>query len=206
MRRRGADACAPSDSSALANSRVVRRGDHRVDRGARRRRLRRSSRRSSRAGCSSTASRCSTGSRPRRHDAAGSITLSGGAEVPPALGPLAGRAAVGHAGAGVDLAGAGDRSGRRRSRPATCTRWRPASGDRPDRDLLHEPRLRRRARPRAPTPTSTSTTTSRRPARRRSTCPAATAPRIRRDLGGRDGSVVHRGLHVLRRRQRHRDR
>ena len=58
--------CAPADSSAPANSRTfaaVTTGwiEAPVDR-----QLHRSRRRSSRAGCSSTAPRCSTGSRPRR--------------------------------------------------------------------------------------------------------------------------------------------
>ena len=84
-RRRGrtrapaaADACAPADSSAPVNSRVVHRGHHGLDRGARPTAATRSIRRSSRAGCSSTAPRCSTGSRRRRGRRRGAITLPAG--------------------------------------------------------------------------------------------------------------------------------
>ena len=99
--------------------------------------------------------------------------------LPPALGSPPGRAAVGHAGTGPDLAAARhgrpdvdpdvqplrDRAGRRRPdcrRPITSTRGSGA----PPSD--------------APMRTSTSTRTSRRPVRRRSICPRATGLRTPR--------------------------
>ena len=113
-----ADACAPADSSAPANSRVVRGGDHRLDRGARRPAPTCSSRRSSRAGCSSTAPRCSTGSRPRPARRSGSITLAAGQKYHLRWDRFQAEPPLGYAGAGLDLAAAGRPSARRRSRPA----------------------------------------------------------------------------------------
>ena len=174
-----ADSCARDRQLGAGQQPLVRGGDDRLDRGAGDRHATCSKRRSSRAVCSSTARRCSTGSRPRPGPPADRSPCSAGSST--TFAGIASRSASRRRAAepGPDLAAARDgRPGRDPVGKPLRDRARHRHGS--DRDLLHGRRLRGRVSSRAPTRTSTSTRTSRRPDRRRWTCPPVTVRRTRR--------------------------